>query len=61
MHEVLVLLADCAPFHVLFDPGSCFQPEIVAVDLSGHLVPPSVPPHFVLVPYPQDFMFNLFI
>ncbi len=51
VHEVLVLLADGAPFYILFNPRSCSGPEIVAVDLSGCLVSSSVPPRFVVVPH----------
>ena len=50
--EVLVLLAHGAPFYILLHPGSCSQPEIVAIDLSNHLIPPSMPPSFVFMPYP---------
>ncbi len=52
MREVLVLLAHSAPFHVLFYPGSRSWPEIMAVDLSCHVISPSMPPSFVFVPHP---------
>jgi len=52
VHEVLVLLAHGAPFYILLHPGSCSQPEIVVIDLSNHLIPPSMPPSFVFMPYP---------
>ncbi len=61
MCKDLVLLTDGAFFYVLFDLGSCLWLEIVAVNLSSHLVPPSMPPSFVVVPLFQDFVFELFV
>ena len=52
VREVLVLLAHRAPLYVLLYPRSCSWPEIVAIDLSNHLVSPSMPPSFVFMPYP---------
>jgi len=50
--EVLVLLAHSTSLDVLLYPGSHLWPEIVAVDLSNHLIPPSMPPPLVLMPHP---------
>jgi len=61
VHEVLVLLADSAALYILLNLGSCSRLEIVVVNLSNHLVPSSVPPCFVVMPYPQDFMLNFII
>jgi len=52
VHEVLVLLAHGTSLYVLLHPGPCSWPEIVAIDLLNCLVPPLMPPSFVLVPYP---------
>jgi hypothetical protein len=51
VREVLVLLADCAPLYVLFDPGSCSWPEIVATDLPCCFIPAPMSPSYVVVPY----------
>jgi len=50
--EVLVLLTHGTPLYVLLYPGSRSRPEVVAIDLLNHLVPPSMPPSFVFMPYP---------
>ncbi len=36
--EILVLLADCAPFDVALDPGASFRPTETVKDLSGSFV-----------------------
>ncbi len=59
--KVLVLLAHSAPLYILLYPEPCSWPEIVAVDLSYHLVPPPVPPSFVFMPYPQDFLLDFIV
>src|SRR6266851_1487306 len=50
--QVLVLLANSAPLHVLFHPGPRSRPVVVAVDLPDRLVPSPVPSPLVFVPYP---------
>ena len=61
VHEVLILLADCAPLYILFNPGSCSWPEIVAADLPCCLISAPVPSSYVAVPFPQHSLFDLFV
>jgi hypothetical protein len=61
VREVLVLLADCTPLYVLFDPGSCSWPEIVATDLSHCLVSAPMSSSYVVMPFPQHPPFDLVI
>ena len=53
VREVLVLLADYAPFYVLFDPGSRSWPEIVATDLPCCFVSALMVSSYVVVPFSQ--------
>ena len=59
--EVLVLLADCAPLYILFDPGSCSWPEIVATDLPCRFVSALMPSSYVVVPFSQHPPFDLVV
>ncbi|SRR6266851_3308749 len=61
VHEVLVLLTHSTPLDILLHPGSCLGPEIVAIDLTNHLVPPLMSPSFVFMPHPQDFSLHLVV
>jgi hypothetical protein len=61
MREVLVLLAGRAPLYILLDPGSRFQPEIVAADLSCRLVSAPMPSSYVVMPYSHYSSFDLIV
>jgi hypothetical protein len=61
VREVLVLLADCASFYVLFNLGSCLQPEIVTTDLPCCFVSAPMFSFYVVVPYSQHSPFDLVV
>jgi hypothetical protein len=61
VREVLVLLTDCAPLYILFNPGSCSWPEVVMTDLPHCFISAPMSSSYVVMPYPQHFPFDLVV